>query len=111
MVLDRSEIRKILIHTGLSLVLLYFFYYLFQGERSVFVLYRFKKEIELDSKQLQSLKEVENQLAHRVHLLRPDHLDQDLLEERVYHILHLIPEGSYVLRSSHSLKEPVKKPN
>jgi cell division protein FtsB len=70
-------------------VLAYFAYHTMEGDRGVFSLLRLQNDI-LDAElQLAKVSTDRQEMEHRVLLLRPDHLDPDMLEERARIMLNM----------------------
>ena len=81
---------------GLGTVV-YFAYHTVEGERGVLAWMRLQDQISTAEMQLAKVSTDRQQLEHRVHLLRPDHLDPDMLEERARAMLNLGHEGEVVI--------------
>lgn len=80
------------------LLMVYFGYHIVQGERGLLSWMRLRQKItesELHLAQIQSEKET---LERQVYLLRPDSLDQDMLEQRAREVLNWGPPGDIVIR-------------
>jgi len=69
--------------------LAYFAYHTVEGERGVLAWLRLDKEILAAEMQLATVTTERQSLEHRVLLLRPDHLDPDMLEERARAMLNM----------------------
>ena len=80
---------------GISLVA-YFAYHLVQGDRGLIAMLGLKQvkqaQSELDASEAERLP-----LANRVALLRPDHLDRDLLDERVRAVLNAADSRDFIV--------------
>jgi cell division protein FtsB len=75
----------------------YFAYHTVEGDRGVLAWIRMKNEI-LDAElQLAKVTTERQALEHRVLLLRPDHLDPDMLEERARAMLNMGREDELVV--------------
>jgi cell division protein FtsB len=66
----------------------YFTYHLVNGERSLLAWRHMDVEITEAEARLQHLRHEREALARRASLLRPDHLDPDMLEERARAVLN-----------------------
>ncbi|MDA8231745.1 MAG: septum formation initiator family protein [Magnetospirillum sp.] len=66
---------------GLSAVV-YFVYHTLEGDRGVLAWMRLRGQIAQAEAKLATVSAERQQLEHKVLLLRPDHLDPDMLEER-----------------------------
>jgi cell division protein FtsB len=91
MILD--EIRRRARHVigpflGLTAVV-YFAYHTVQGDRGLLAWWRLNQEIKQAEETLGQLEGERDKLDQRARLLRPDHLDADMLEERARIMLGL----------------------
>ena len=75
----------------------YFIYHSIQGERGVLSMFRLKQKLELAKAELNLMTSQRESLEHRVHLLRPDNLDLDLLEERARAILNFARSDEVII--------------
>lgn len=66
----------------------YFAYHIFQGERGVISWLRLNKKVQSDEEILNELKKEKEAIECRVHLLKPENLDKDLLEEMAKKLLN-----------------------
>src|SRR3546814_20679659 len=73
---------------AVACVALYFGYYAVYGDRGMLAMIQLDKKIAESQALLQSEQEKREQLNRRVALLRPDHVDPDMLEERARVLLH-----------------------
>lgn len=73
---------------GVSLMC-YFGYHLVQGERGLLAWLQLTQEVKLAKTQLAELDQQRSALDRRVSLLRPEHLDRDMLDERARATLNL----------------------
>jgi cell division protein FtsB len=88
-----NEIRRRARHVvgpflGLTLVV-YFAYHTVQGNRGLLAWWQLNQEIKQAEETLAQLDEVRGGLEHRAQLLRPEHLDPDMLEERARLMLNM----------------------
>lgn len=67
----------------------YFAYHTVEGNRGVLAWARLNKEILAAEMELATVASERQALEHRVLLLRPDHLDPDMLEERARVMLNM----------------------
>ena len=70
-----------------AIAVAYFGFHFVQGDRGLIAYLRFNQQIEDTRSQLAVLGEERARLEHRVNLLRPDHLDRDMLDERTRSVL------------------------
>lgn len=64
------------------LVIGYFTFHLVQGERGIISMWRLQSQLAYSESQLAALREDRKDLEKHVQLLRPDHIDQDMLDEQ-----------------------------
>ena len=81
---------------GISLVA-YFAYHLVQGDRGLMAWVRLNQEVDHANTTLAAVEAQRSALEHRVDLLRPQHLDRDMLDERARAELDLIGPGETVI--------------
>ncbi|MBX9634324.1 MAG: septum formation initiator family protein [Magnetospirillum sp.] len=79
----------------------YFAYHTVEGDRGVLAWIRLKNEILEAELQLAKVTTERQALEHRVLLLRPDHLDPDMLEERARAMLNMGREDEVVIFDRH----------
>jgi cell division protein FtsB len=60
----------------------YFVYHTIQGDHGWLAMLRLQSEVHKSQEILSHLQQEQNELAHRVQLMRPDSLDPDLLDEK-----------------------------
>lgn len=76
----------------------YFAYHSIEGDRGLFALVRLSERIQEARAQLEELTAERKALEHRVSLLRSDHLDPDMLDERARIILNFARPDEIVIR-------------
>lgn len=69
--------------------MVYFAYHTFEGDRGILAWARLNNEILAAEMELATVSSERQALEHRVLLLRPDHLDPDMLEERARIMLNM----------------------
>ena len=79
------------------LIMIYFDYHIVQGERGLFSWMRLRQKIAESEHHLSVIQSEKETLERQVYLLRPDSLDQDLLEERARKILNWGYPGEVVI--------------
>jgi cell division protein FtsB len=75
----------------------YFTYHLIEGDRGLLAWLRFTREIRAENANLETLRAQREALDLKVSNLRPDHVDPDLLDERVRATLNLVAPDETVL--------------
>jgi cell division protein FtsB len=79
----------------------YFAYHLVEGDRGLNAWLRLNREIRTASANLDAVRAQRAALDLKVSELRPDHVDPDLLDERVRAILNLVsPDEIVIMRST-----------
>lgn len=81
---------------GISLVA-YFAYHLIQGDRGLLAWMRLTQQVREAKMTLAAVEAERSTLERRVDLLRPDHLDRDMLDERARSQLNLIGPHEIVI--------------
>ena len=71
------------------LLMIYFGYHIVQGERGLFSWMRLRQKISESEQHLAEIQSEKETLERRVHLLRPNSVDQDMLEQRAREVLNL----------------------
>jgi len=89
-----SKLIPPLVGTG---ILVYFVYHLIQGNHGWRAWRILEQDIEKSEKELNILKEKEEELKNKVTLLRSDSLDEDMLDERVRAMLGNAKESEIVV--------------
>jgi len=75
----------------------YFVYHLVEGDRGFKAWLRLNREVQTASANLQSIEAQRTALDLKVSNLRPDHIDPDLLDERVRSTLNLVSPDDIVI--------------
>ena len=87
----------------------YFAYHTVEGERGVLAWMHLKAQLEESELQLSKVTSDRQELEHRVLLLRPDHLDPDMLEERARIMLNMVHDGEQVILEKPDQSAPAAK--
>jgi cell division protein FtsB len=104
----RLSVRQILVPL-LSVVMMgYFTYHIFQGERGIISYFRLQQKFATDEKIRNDLQMTREQIEKRVYLLRPQNLDIDLLEERARDVLNFAHPNEIVIYDSNVGKPRTK---
>ena len=91
------SIRQILVPLISIIIMGYFIYHIFQGDRGIIAYFRLQQTVEANEKERAAQQVVREQLERRVYLLRPDSLDIDLLEERARAVLNFAHPDEIVI--------------
>ena len=79
----------------------YFAHHLVEGDRGLKAWFRLNREVQAATANLESIRGQRAALDLRVSNLRPDHVDPDLLEERIRATLNLVsPDDIVVMQPS-----------
>lgn len=62
-------------------IVLYFLYHTIQGDHGWMAMLRLKNEVSTSQDNLSQLQKERQDLDHRVHMMRPESMDPDLLDE------------------------------
>ena len=91
----------------------YFAYHAIEGDRGLFAFMRLKDQV-VESEQMQrEIGAIRAELDHRVALMRPDHTDPDMLDERARTMLNLALPDEIVIftkRQKNTVGTPVGVP-
>ena len=94
----RRTVQKYALQTIIVCFVMYFLYHLIQGGRGIMTLRALETRLATASTELSQLKQAHDRLENRVHLMRPESLCPDLLEEQAKIILgYKHPEEKIVL--------------
>ena len=86
---------------GLTAVV-YFAYHTVQGDRGMLAWWRLNKEIKQAEDTLAQLEDERDNLDRQAVLLRPEHLDADMLEERARLMLNMGRDDEIIILRPHS---------
>ena len=75
----------------------YFAYHLVEGDRGMKAWFRLNRELQVVTANLQTLRNQRAALDLRVSNLKPDHVDPDLLDERIRATLNLVSPDDIVI--------------
>lgn len=80
--LEQLSIKKSIIFNGLVIFLFaYFVFHATYGSRGILAYFNFNAQLEKSLRELNQLKAEKAEIANQVQLLRPETLDQDMLDE------------------------------
>lgn len=82
------------------LLMIYFAYHIMQGERGLFSWMRLRQKITESEQHLSQIQSEKETLERQVYLLRPDSLDQDMLEQRAREVLNWGSPGDIVIHDN-----------
>jgi cell division protein FtsB len=80
-----------------ALLVSYFAFYTFFGERSLLRLMQLEKQTHAAADQLAAIKAEQDALAAKVNHLRPSSIDPDLLDQQARHVLNYTAPGEIVI--------------
>ena len=78
-------------------LLTYFIYHIIQGKHGWLSWKTLEQDLEKSTKELETLKQDYEDLKNKVSLLRPESLDEDMLDERVRTMLGTAKENEIVI--------------
>lgn len=88
----------------------YFAFHAIEGDRGLFAYFRLKDQI-VEAEQMQrEVASIRAELEKRVSLLRPDHTDPDMLDERARQMLNLAQPDEIVIFTKREKKNSVGTP-
>lgn len=81
----------------------YFIYHLIEGDRGFLAWLRLTREIRAENANLETVRAQREALDLKISNLKPDHLDPDLLDERVRATLNLVaPDETVIMQPATS---------
>lgn len=93
----RRRARQIAPQVVFACTVGYFAYHAVQGERGLLTYLHVQQDLEQAKAVQAELQDQRTELEHRVDLLRPDHLDPDMLEERARKVLNYARDDEVVV--------------
>jgi cell division protein FtsB len=88
----------------------YFAYHAIEGDRGLFAYMRMKEHVGEAEQMRQEVAEIRAELERRVSLLRPDHTDPDMLDERARSMLNLAQPDEIVIFTKRQPRTTVTTP-
>lgn len=85
----KSALRQAIVPAVGAAVVAYFVYYAVQGDRGLLAMKHLETEIATAESVLQQVKADRERMDRRAQLMRGDHLDRDMLDERARTMLNL----------------------
>ncbi|TNE35662.1 MAG: septum formation initiator family protein [Alphaproteobacteria bacterium] len=92
-----SFLKRAMTPTIVVSLIFYLSYNLMEGDRGLLAFQDVSEELEANRAELKRLQEERAALEKKVELLRPDHLDPDMLDERSRAVLGLVGENEVVI--------------
>jgi cell division protein FtsB len=94
----KKQSKKTLINSAIfMMIVVYILYHLLHGNRGLFALFEVRKAVAAEKSILQDLETGIGVLARKVHLLKPDSLDIDILEEQARATLNVASENEIII--------------
>lgn len=93
----RYHLNKLVFPLFCFLLLFYFIYHLLSGDHGWFSWRTLEKDLEADQKTLEFLEKEKQALENKVNLLRSDHIDPDMLDERIRTMLNNAQENEIIV--------------
>lgn len=94
-----NKLRNIVFPVAIVLLLTYFTYHIFQGQRGILAWIRLDKKLQEQEVALSGLTQEKEKLEREAYLLRPDSLDIDLLEEKSRQLLNFSHSNEVVVQN------------
>lgn len=94
-----TKLRNIVFPVAIVLLLAYFTYHIFQGQRGILAWIRLDKKLKDQELILNELTQEKEKLEREAYLLRPDSLDIDLLEEKSRQLLNFSHSDELVIQN------------
>jgi len=94
-----NKLRNIVFPITIVLLLTYFTYHIFQGQRGILAWIRLDKKLQEQEIVLSKLTQEKEKLEREDYLLRPDSLDIDLLEEKSRQLLNFAHSNEIVIQN------------
>lgn len=94
-----TKFKNIIFPVVIVLLLTYFVYHIFQGQRGVLAWLRLDKKLREQELTLNKLTQEKEKLEREAYLLRPDSLDIDLLEEKSRQLLNFAHSNEIVVQN------------
>lgn len=94
------SIRNFLLPCLSILLMGYFTYHIFQGDRGVIAMFRLQKSVAQLEQTKNTLQKEKTELEHRAYLLNPKSLDTDLLEEQAKRVLNFAYPTEVVIKNN-----------
>lgn len=89
--------ENILLISIIILLFIYFVYHTINGDRGVLISFKLSEELQEKTKRLEEITKEKMLLEQKVHLLSPDSLDLDLLDEIARKKLGLVGKDEVVI--------------
>ncbi len=93
----KSRLKSSGVYIAFVLMIFYFGFYAFYGERGIRKYLYLRREVESARSLAEQYKIKKERLAEEVRLLSPDSLDPDLLDERTRIVLNFVGEDEFVI--------------
>ena len=84
----------------------YFLYHTVQGDHGWMAMLRLQNQVAVAKDNLTKLQKEHQELDHRVQLMRPDHLDPDLLDEQSRKMLDYSKPNEVIILTQPETKKP-----
>lgn len=90
-------LRRVIVPAVGACVVGYFAYYAVHGERGLMAMKRLQTQIAQAEQTLAEVRSDREKMEQRVKLLRPDHLDRDMLDERAREMLNVAKPNDVII--------------
>ena len=102
----RPRLRTVVPQVLAGCLVVYFAYHLVQGERGLMAWMSLKQQIDQAEKTLVAVHTRKQTFEGRVALMRPEHIDEDMLGEQVRRLLNLVRPNEIIVPLRPSKKKP-----
>lgn len=92
-------------------IVAYFLYHTIQGDRGWLAMLRLQNQVRTQQENLSQLQQEHKELDHRVQLMRPDHLDPDLLDEKSREMLNYSKPNEIIILTPADKKPDIVQRN
>lgn len=89
---------KSVVNIAIIVVICYFIFHLFYGDRGVFAYFKLNAELDNQRKKLEDVKVKRLEIENKTKLLRDDSIDQDMLEEQVKNVLGMSKTNERIVK-------------
>jgi len=96
----RKNVKKITFNVITSLLLIYFVFHSIYGNRGLIAYFKLNQKLEKTYSELENLRAERIEIEHRVKLLRPESLNQDMLDEKARKTLGLASSKEQVFTTT-----------
>jgi cell division protein FtsB len=93
----RYNLKKFFLPAFSVILFFYFIFHILSGDHGLFSWHSLETELDDSREVLSVLEREEKKLQNKIHLLRPESLDRDLLDERARDMLNIVEPQDMVI--------------